>query len=393
MRIHYVDPLEGFDGWLVYDGTDCRLAAGGCRMQPGLTESELAELASRMTLKQHVLRVGVDGAKCGIDYDPRSAGADIALQRFLRFLREQFLTRFSMGCDMGTHFDDLERMARAEGIPSVKYAIKVAQDISEEEFFARLRLLDEHVGMLTLGERRAGHALAHVVIAAARKAKTGRKLTCALQGFGNLGRAAAYSLAEEGIRVTAMADEYGCVADPAGLDVAAMLALPHGAPVAAAGARRYVSGAGCAGGPSAALPGEPCDVLILAATQDALSPEQADQVRAPVVVVGANCGLSAEAERRLSRRGVLTIPDFIGGIGGSGSMEAIFGPSVRPSAKEVLDLVAAMMRALVDDLTEHASRAGRSIREVAFQRAAQPWSVGERPYGHCPYLPKRRELR
>lgn len=384
MRIHYVDPVEGFDGWLVYDGTACRLAAGGCRVQPGLTEAELTELASRMTLKQHVLRLGVDGAKCGIDYDPRSATADLALRRFLKFLRQEFLTRFSMGCDMGTRFDNLERIARAEGIPSVKYAIKVAQDLSEEEFFARLRLLDERIGRLTLGQRRAGHALAHVVIAAARAAQAGRKATCALQGFGNLGRAAAYSLAEEGIRITAVADEYGCVADPAGLDVVAMLALPPDAPVTAPFARRL---------PSAALPGEPCDILVLAATQDALSAEQADQVRAPVVVVGANCGLSADVEERLNRRGVMTIPDFIGGIGGSGSMEAIFGPSVRPSAKEVLDLVAAMMRALIDDLTDHASCAGSSIREVAFQRAAQPWSVGEHPYGHCPYLPGKKGSR
>lgn len=384
MRIHYVDPLEGFDGWLVYDGTACRLAAGGCRVQPGLTEAELTELASRMTLKQHVLRLGVDGAKCGIDYDPRSPDADRALGRFLNFLRQEFLTRFSMGCDMGTHFDSLERLARAEGIPSVKYAIKVAQDISEEEFFARLRLLDERIGMLTLGQRRAGHALAHVVIAAARAAQAGRKATCALQGFGNLGRAAAYSLAEEGIRITAIADEYGCVADPAGLDVIAMLGLPPDAPVTAPLARRL---------PSSALPGEPCDILVLAATQDALSAEQADQVRASVVVVGANCGLSAAVEERLNRRGVMTIPDFIGGIGGSGSMEAIFGPSVRPSAKEVLDLVAAMMRALIDDLTDHASRAGSSIRAVACQRAAQPWSVGEHPYGHCPYLPGKKGSR
>ena len=98
-----------------------------------------------------------------IHYDPLSAGAEIALQRFLRFLRQEFLTRFSMGCDMGTHFDSIERMARAEGIPSVKYAVKVAQDLSEEEFFARLRLLDERIGALTLGQRRAGHALAHAV--------------------------------------------------------------------------------------------------------------------------------------------------------------------------------------------------------------------------------------
>lgn len=377
--IHYTDPVEGFGGWLVYDGTDCRIAAGGCRIQPGLTEAALAGLASRMTLKQRVLGLGVDGAKCGIDYHPRSPGRDEALRRFLGFLRGELLTRFSMGCDMGTRFGELERIARSEGVPSVKYAIKAAQGFSDEEFFARLRLLDEPIGMLTLSQRRAGHALAHVAIAAARAAGYRRGVTCALQGFGNLGRAAAYSLVDEGVRMTAIADEFGCVADPRGLDVPAMLAAPYGTPVPAIAAtlRRL---------PSAALPEQPCDVLVLAAGEDAVSAAQAGSVAAPVVVVGANCGLSHEVEADLHRRGALVVPDFVGGIGGSGSIEAIFGPRARPSAKEVLDLVAGMMHALTAELTGRAGRAGVPVRRIADDLAARPRAVGDRPYGRSPYL-------
>jgi glutamate dehydrogenase (NAD(P)+) len=377
--LRYTDPIEGFRGWLVYDGTDHQIAAGGCRIQPGLTEAMLAELASRMTLKQRILGLCVDGAKCGIDYDPRSPGRDAALRRFVRFLRDELRDRFSMGCDMGTRFDELERFARAEGVPSVKYAIKGAQGLSDDEFFARLRLLDEPIGMMTLSQRRAGHALAHMVMAIARAAGFQRKVTCALQGFGNLGRAAAYSLVEENARVVAIADEFGCVADERGLNVPAMLATPYGTPVPATVAQtRHL--------PSRIVAEIPCDVLVLAAGEDAIDPAQTGSVAAPVVVVGANCGLRPLAEADLHRRGTLVIPDFIGGIGGSGSIEAIFGTRERPTGKEVLDLVAGMMQALAADLTDRARRADVSVRRVANEMAARSSVAGDRPYGHSPYL-------
>src|SRR4051794_2844103 len=99
--VHYVDPIEGFHGYLAYNGSACRIAAGGCRVQRGLTADTLRTLAARMALKQRVLGLNVDGAKCGIDYDPQAPGKAAALRRFLSFLHEELGTRLSMGCDMG----------------------------------------------------------------------------------------------------------------------------------------------------------------------------------------------------------------------------------------------------------------------------------------------------
>src|SRR5215218_5968965 len=136
--IEYQDAAEGFRGWLAYDGMESPLAAGGCRMQPGLTADELAVLAGRMTLKQRVLGINVDGAKCGIDYDPRQGDAQAALGRFMEFLSDQMRTRFSMGPDMGTKWHELQQLAARAGLPSIKYAIKHAQGLSDTEFFARI---------------------------------------------------------------------------------------------------------------------------------------------------------------------------------------------------------------------------------------------------------------
>ncbi|GLZ78264.1 hypothetical protein Afil01_30710 [Actinorhabdospora filicis] len=377
--ITYTDPLEGFPGWLVYDETTCRIAAGGFRVQPGLTEGTLRALAAKMTLKQRLLGINVDGAKCGIAYDPRSRGKPEAIRRFLSFLRQELLHRMSMGCDMGTHWDELETLARAEGIPGIKSAIRAAQGLDEDAFAARMAVLRGPLGGMDLAQRRAGHVLAMIALAAAERAGLGTGLTIGLQGFGNLGRAAACSLLESAATITAVADEYGCAADPAGLDVADMLASSYQTPVPAMGHRRAL--------PSAGLLGLPCDLLVLAAGSEAIGEDQVAAVQAPVVVVGANCGLSSTVEKLLFERGILVIPDFVGGIGGSASMEALFGPRQTPSPREVLDTLGGMSRALVTDLVDGARRNSTSVRDQALERVDTRTVLGdERPYGDSPYL-------
>lgn len=374
----YIDQVEGFRGWLAYDGTRCRLAAGGCRVQPGLTRQTIEGLAASMTLKQRLLGINVDGAKCGIDYDPRSPGKAAAVRRFLGFLRDELTSRFSMGGDMGTQWRELEDLARLEGIPSIKYAVKVAQEFTDEEYFARIRMLDLPVGAMTLGQRRAGHALGCAAIAAVRTAGLCEPFTFALQGFGSLGRAAGCTLLEAGMRATAVADEFGCVLDPAGLDLGGMLADTSYRPVT-----RLAPGAETA--PRTRLLELPADVLILAAGADAVSPAQALGLQTPIVVVGANKGLSADVELGLHRRGVFVVPDFVGGVGGSASMEALFGSEHRPEPAEVLDTVGSMTRAIVHTAAERAHEQRTPLRAAATAMASEAPAAGQRPYGGSPF--------
>jgi glutamate dehydrogenase (NAD(P)+) len=374
--LEYLDPIEGFRGFCVYDRNESRLAAGGCRVQRGLTAALLETLAAKMTVKERLLGLGVDGAKCGIDYDFRSPSKAAALGRFVAFLRDELQTRLSLGSDMGTRWHELERIAARQGIASVKVAIRRAQELSDEEFFARLRLLDERVGLLTLGERRAGHALGWAVLASARHPA---RLTCSLQGFGNLGRAAAETLHVAGACIVAVADEYGCIAAPHGLDVPELLSIDPAAPVG--------WGLGYPRLPRERLAAVPADVCILAAGENGFTADDLDRLAAWAVVVGANCGLAPEVELALITRGVLVIPDVIGGIGGAASMEAVFGPEELPTAEGVLKAVAAGMDALVDDVLCASRTRGIPIRQVALDMAAcTEGSRDQRPYGHSVYL-------
>ena len=373
--IRYVDPVEGFRGWLAYSGVDYRLAAGGFRVQLGVDEGTVVQLAQAMSLKERLLGLSVDGAKAAIDYDPRAPGKHEAMRRFIRFLRPCLLERFSMGPDMGTTWSEIEGIARAEGMVSVKAAVATAQGLEESDFLARVRLLDVDVGGLTLGERRAGHAVAHAALAATERLGPSRRcLRIGIQGFGTLGRAAALSLAEAGVIVGAVADEHGCLLSRDGLDVAALLASPLGWPTV----ETHLAGSQL-GAPEEIF-AAPLDVIVLAACENAVSANTAATLAARAVVVGANLGLGPGIEAQLHNRGVAVVPDFVGGCGGSASMEALFGPPRCPSPVEVLAGAATTIETLVRSILDRSRCHDILPREAALALCEERPPPGK-PYG------------
>lgn len=381
----YEDAEEGFRGYLAYVGEDAPLAAGGLRVQEGLSAETIGSLARAMRLKERVLALNVDGAKCGIDYPPTAAGKPEALRRFIRFLAPHLDGRLSLGPDMGTSFVEIEEIARQEGIPSVKAAIARAQGLSQDEVLARLGLLGERLGPLTLGERRAGHSLATAALAVLRRLSRPGPRTCAVQGFGTLGRSALLSLHEAGVTVRAVADEHASVLLDSGLDVPQLLASPRGSPVADIRGKARVEDRD-------AVLRAPVDVLLLAACEDAVSEEAVATLGSSAVVVGANDGLAAHVEALLHRCDILTVPDFIGGAGGSASMDALFAPPRRPRAATVLEQSGAVVAGLTERVLSMSSRDDVTPREAALALAeSSPVTPGSRPYALRTLRPAKKE--
>jgi glutamate dehydrogenase/leucine dehydrogenase len=364
--IRYEDPVEGFRGYLAFSGNRHGLAAGGFRVQPGLRGETIVRLAQAMELKERLLGLAVDGAKAGIDYDPHAPGKQAAMRRFLEFVRPHLVERLSLGPDMGTAWPELESVAHQIGLVSVKGAIARAQGLDQADFLARIRLLDVEVDGATLGARRAGHALAHAALGAIEAADLDRgAVRVGIQGFGTLGRATAMALTEAGVTPTAVTDEHTCLHCYEDL---ARHASPEEVPAEV--------------GPPQQLFELPLDVLVLAACEDALSIEEAPRLQASAVVVGANLALSRPVERLLHRRGVLVVPDFVGGCGGSASMDALFGPAACPTVTEVLEALGTRMRTLVAGVLSTARARRVTPREAALTMAGRDVPPG-RPYGRC----------
>jgi glutamate dehydrogenase (NAD(P)+) len=131
-----------------------------------------------------------------------------------------------------------------------------------------------------------------------------------MQGFGNVGSFAAKFLDEMGSKLVAVADHTGGVRNAAGLDVAGLIA--H--------AKKNKGGvAGFAGGEAfdaATVFAQDCEILIPAALGGVITKENAKDVKAKLIVEGANAPTTTGADHILRDMGVTVIPDILANAGG-----------------------------------------------------------------------------
>jgi glutamate dehydrogenase (NAD(P)+) len=135
--------------------------------------------------------------------------------------------------------------------------------------------------------------------------------TCAVQGFGNVGSFAALLLEERGVKIVAISDLSGAYYNPKGLDIHA--AIEH---------RMNNKGSmeGFAGGEKLAnaedLMELEVDVLVPAAMEDVITVENADRIKAKLIVEGANGPTGSRADSIINDKGIMVVPDILANAGG-----------------------------------------------------------------------------
>jgi glutamate dehydrogenase (NAD(P)+) len=133
----------------------------------------------------------------------------------------------------------------------------------------------------------------------------------AIQGFGNVGQAAARTFRALGARIMALSDSSGGIAADAieGIDPAAAAAFKaeHGRVVGLPGTRSISN---------AELLASECDILVPAALGNQIHAGNASQVHARLVVEGANGPVTPTADLDLAARGIPVLPDILANAGG-----------------------------------------------------------------------------
>lgn len=264
-------------------------AIGGVRMRPEVTPGEVIRLARGMTLKCAAVGLPHGGAKAGIAAPPwLDVRTKEALLRTFA-VRIADLTDYWPGPDMGTDETAMawvyDEIGRSVGRPAAIGGIP----------------LD------TLGATGFGLAIcAEALETSGRLEIDGARI--AVQGFGAVGRSVALQLHERGARVVAVSDIEGAVTNPDGLDIAKLVDFQHERPL-----NQFPGGTPMI---RDELLGVPCDVLIPAAQPDVLNRATAAQVRASIVLEGANIPATLEAEQMFAARNVLVVPDIIANAGG-----------------------------------------------------------------------------
>jgi len=131
----------------------------------------------------------------------------------------------------------------------------------------------------------------------------------AIQGFGNVGSNLAQLAAEEGVRVVALSDSQGGVANPYGIDVRAAIAhkAEHGVLKGLPGTEEITQ---------EELVEFDCDVFAPCALEQVVNEENAGRIRAKIVAEGANGPVTPGGDEILESNGVLVLPDLLVNAGG-----------------------------------------------------------------------------
>jgi len=140
----------------------------------------------------------------------------------------------------------------------------------------------------------------------------GRKVSGArvvIQGFGNVGGVTASLLYQMGAKVIAVSDWRGGITNEHGLNIPELQAHYR-----MAGSFEGFMGGNPIGNDELLL--LPCDVLIPAALESVLTVENADRIKAEVIIEAANAPITPGGEAILEKRGVVVVPDILANAGG-----------------------------------------------------------------------------
>jgi glutamate dehydrogenase (NAD(P)+) len=291
-----------FEGFRVQHNLSRGPGKGGVRFHPDVTLEEVMALAAWMTIKNAAVNLPYGGAKGGVRCDP---------SRLSRKELERVTRRYTseIGIVIGPHQDipapDVNTNAQVMAWMMDTYSVNIGATAT---------------GVVTGKPIALGGSLGRVKATGRGVFMVGRETArrlgepiegarVAVQGFGNVGSAAAELYAAHGAKVVAVQDASGAVLNTHGLDVRAL-------------SQHVTERGGVAGFAGADAIGAEefwqveSDVLIPAALEGVLTAERARGLRTRIVLEGANGPTLPEADLILRDRGITVVPDVIANAGG-----------------------------------------------------------------------------
>ena len=286
--IHIYDPKTQLRAIVAIDNLSLGPAIGGTRMAPDVSTREVFRLARAMTLKNAVNGLKHGGAKSGIVADPQSPNKETLVRAFARAIRD--IKSYIPGPDMGTDEQSMawvhEEIGRSVGLPRMLGGLP----------------LDE-LGMTGFGVAVAADVASDTLGIPLKGARA------VIQGFGNVGKAAAKFLLERSVKVIAVNDSKGTLYDSAGIDIPALIQF------VATGGKVADSRLGESKERDALLSIE-SELFVPAARPDVFTELNQHLLNTKLVLEGANIPITREAAEKLHNRGIWIIPDIIANSGG-----------------------------------------------------------------------------
>ncbi|WP_274364483.1 Glu/Leu/Phe/Val family dehydrogenase [Paenibacillus thermotolerans] len=294
--------IKVFTGYRAQHNDAVGPTKGGVRFHPGVTEDEVKALSIWMSLKCGIVDLPYGGGKGGIICDPREMSF-----RELESLSRGYVRAISQ----------LVGPSKDIPAPDVMTNSQIMAWMFDE--YSRIREFDAP-GFITgkplvlggsIGRETATAKGVTIMINQALR-KKGIKVQDArviVQGFGNAGSFLAKFMHEAGAKVVGISDVYGALYDPDGLDIEYLLDKRDSfGTVTKLFEKTAIS--------NEELLIQECDILVPAAIENQITLDNANQIKASIIVEAANGPTTLEATKIVTERGILLVPDVLASAGG-----------------------------------------------------------------------------
>ena len=294
--------VQVFEGFRVVHNANLGPSKGGIRYSMDVNLDEVKALAAWMTWKCAVVGIPYGGGKGGIKCDPRKLSKG-ELERLTRAYTDLMVDVFGPdkdipAPDMGTGQQEMawimDEYSKLVGYSSPAVVtgkpLVLGGSLGRVEATGRGVMVSTRSALSKLGISPVG-------------------CTCAVQGFGNVGSISAKLLAMQGMKVLAISDVTGGYYNPEGIDIEAAIAY------------RDNNGGTLEGFKAERISNEQLleldvTVLVPAAMENQITADNADRIKAKVIVEGANGPTVANADEILNRKGIMVVPDILANAGG-----------------------------------------------------------------------------
>jgi glutamate dehydrogenase (NAD(P)+) len=293
--------VRTFHGYRVQHDNSRGPMKGGLRYHPSVDLDEVRALASLMTWKTAVVNIPYGGAKGGINCDPQQLTprelesiTRTFVERIHRFIGEnEDIPAPDVNTNPQVMAWIVDEYAKFNGFtPAVVTGKPLELGGSEGRMSATGRGVDI---VTTCAVQDAGITL--------------QGATVAVQGFGNVGSWAAHFLALSGARVIAVSDVKGGIFNGDGFDIGGLMSeMKSSGTIVGFGGGTPIS--------NEELLALNVDILVPAALDGAINEKNVHDVKARMIVEGANAPVTPAADLYLEEKGIRVVPDILANAGG-----------------------------------------------------------------------------
>ncbi len=349
--------MEVFTGYRVQHSIARGPAKGGIRYAPDVTLDEVRALASWMTWKCAVVNIPFGGAKGGVICDPRLLSTQ-ELERITRRYTAELLDY--IGPERDVPAPDVNTNEQVMAWIMDTYSMHVRHTTTAVVTGKPLDLGGSR------GRREAtGRGCMIVTEEAMKKLGISNPVRVIVQGFGNVGGQAARLMHENGFKIVGVAEIDAGIYNPRGLDIPKLIeyrkrqGTVEGFPEAEAVNMHQILT-------------YDCDVLVPAAIENQITSHNAADIKARIVVEGANGPTTALADEILRDKGVFVVPDILANAGG---VTVSYFEWVQDrqgyfwTEEAVIERMDRIMRTSFHDVAAYAENHGVTMRIAAYMLA------------------------